>query len=57
MKPNTILSMLRNLLALLHAAILAHPNPQAVAAALRALGAEAQRVAAKIEANRHNSTI
>lgn len=49
MKPNTILLLLRDLLALLHAAILAHPNPRAVAAALRALAAESQRLASKLD--------
>ena len=49
MKPATILIPLRELLALLHAAILAHPDPRAVAATLRALAAEAQRTAYKIE--------
>lgn len=49
MKPNTLLLMLRELLALLHAAILAHPDPRAVAATLRALAAETQRVAHRIE--------
>lgn len=49
MKPDTLLLMLRELLALLHAAILAHPNPRAVAATLRALAAETQRVAHRIE--------
>ncbi len=49
MKPTTILALLRELLALLHAAILAHPDPRAVAATLRALAAECQRAAHKIE--------
>lgn len=49
MKPATVLVLLRELLALLHAAVLAHPNPRAVAAVLRMLAAEAQRMAHKIE--------
>lgn len=49
MKPATVLILLRDLLALLHAAVLAHPDPRAVAATLRALAAEAQRTAHKIE--------
>lgn len=49
MKPATILLMLRDLLALLHAAILAHPNPRAIAATLRALAADAQRLASKLD--------
>jgi hypothetical protein len=49
MKAHTVLLMLRELLALLHAAILAHPDQRAVAATLRALAAEAQRTAHRLE--------
>lgn len=49
MKPATIIQMLGGLLALMHAAVLASPAPRATAATLRALAAEAQRVANKIE--------
>lgn len=49
MKSTTVLRLLLELLDLLYAAILAHPNPRAVAATLRALAAEAQRTAHKID--------
>lgn len=49
MKPATILILLRELLTILHAAVLAHPDPRAVAAVLRMLAAEAQRTAHKID--------
>lgn len=49
MKPTTILHCLRGLLALLHAAVLAHPDPRAVAAVLRSLAAESQRLASKLD--------
>lgn len=49
MKPATVIRLLEPLLALLHAAILAAPAPRATAAALRALAAEAQRTAARLE--------
>lgn len=49
MKPATILHCLRELLALLHAAVLAHPDPRAVAAVLRSLAAESQRLASKLD--------
>jgi len=49
MKPATILILLRELLALLHAAVLAHPDPRAVAAVLRSLAAESQRLASKLD--------
>ena len=50
MKPATVIQMLSGLLALMHAAVLAAPAPQATAAVLRALAAEAQRVASKLDA-------
>ena len=49
MKPATIIQMLSGVLALMHAAVLAAPAPMATAATLRALAAEAQRAANKIE--------
>ena len=55
MKPATIIQMLSGLLALMHAAVLAAPAPRATAATLRALAAEAQRVANKIERSIHDA--
>ncbi|MDO8931886.1 MAG: hypothetical protein Q7U97_05790 [Rhodocyclaceae bacterium] len=49
MKPATVIEALRGLLALFHAAVLAAPAPRATAAVLRAIAAEAARLAAKIE--------
>lgn len=52
MKPATVIHLLSDLLALMHAAILSAPAPHATAAALRALAAEAQRTAHKLDRGR-----
>lgn len=57
MKPATRLRALQGIVALTHAAVLSAPNPLAVAATLRALAAEAQRLAGKIERSDNISPI
>jgi len=49
MKPATVIVALRGLLALFQAAVLAAPEPGAVAAVLRAITSEAARLANKLE--------
>lgn len=49
MKPATVIVALRGLLALFQAAVLAAPEPRAVAAVLRAISAESARLASKLE--------
>lgn len=49
MKPATVIQAMGRLVALFHAAVLAAPAPRATAEVLRAIAAEAARLASKID--------